>query len=68
MQLTRAPCTLPLHRFTIGEAVRHARLKLLKAGNPLGLVYVPFLRTFVHRRSPSASSSFRRENKFELER
>jgi hypothetical protein len=31
-----------LHRFTIGEAVRHARLKLLKAGNPLGLVYIPF--------------------------
>jgi hypothetical protein len=27
----------------IGEAVRGARLKLLKEGNPLGLVYIPFV-------------------------
>jgi hypothetical protein len=27
----------------IGEAVRRARLKLLKTGNPLGLVYTPFV-------------------------
>ncbi len=26
----------------IGDAVRNARLALLKRGNPLGLVYVPF--------------------------
>jgi hypothetical protein len=30
---------------TIGEAVREARLALLKAGNPLGLVYIPFAIT-----------------------
>lgn len=30
---------------TIGEAVREARLALLKAGNPLGLVYIPFVIT-----------------------
>lgn len=28
---------------TIGAAVRHARLELLKTRNPLGLVYVPFV-------------------------
>jgi hypothetical protein len=28
---------------TVGEAVRRARLKLLKERNPLGLVYVPFV-------------------------
>lgn len=28
---------------TIGEAVRCARLKLLKNGNPLGLVYIPYV-------------------------
>ena len=27
----------------IGEAVRGTRLALLKAGNPLGLVYIPFV-------------------------
>ena len=27
----------------VGEAVRHARLELLQAGNPLGLVYTPFV-------------------------
>lgn len=27
---------------SIGEAVRGARLELLKQGNPLGLVYIPF--------------------------
>jgi hypothetical protein len=36
-----------LQRFTaglsIGEAVRIARLKLLKEGNPLGLVYIPYV-------------------------
>jgi hypothetical protein len=29
----------------IGDAVRHARLTLLKAGNPLGLVYIPYVAT-----------------------
>lgn len=28
----------------IGEAVRQARLKLLSEGNPLGLVYIPFVQ------------------------
>lgn len=28
---------------TIGESVRGARLKLLKDGNPLGLVYIPYV-------------------------
>jgi hypothetical protein len=37
-----------LHRFlikreTIGAAVRGARLKMLKEGNPLGLVYIPYV-------------------------
>lgn len=37
-----------LHRFlikreTIGEAVRGARLKMLQEGNPLGLVYIPYV-------------------------
>lgn len=36
-----------LRRFTkgiqIGEACRQARLELLKEGNPLGLVYIPFV-------------------------
>ena len=27
----------------IGEAVRGARLELLRLGNPLGLVYIPFV-------------------------
>jgi hypothetical protein len=27
----------------IGESIRRARLKLLKKGNPLGLVYIPFV-------------------------
>lgn len=27
----------------IGKAIRNARLKLLKEGNPLGLVYIPFV-------------------------
>ena len=27
---------------TLGEAVRGARLHLLKQGNPLGLVYIPY--------------------------
>jgi hypothetical protein len=30
---------------SIGEAIREARLALLKAGNPLGLVYIPFVIT-----------------------
>lgn len=29
-------------RIPIGEAIRRARLKILKEGNPLGLVYIPF--------------------------
>ncbi len=31
-----------LQRQTLGEAIRGARLKILQAGNPLGLVYIPF--------------------------
>ena len=27
----------------VGEAIRRARLELLQAGNPLGLVYTPFV-------------------------
>lgn len=33
---------------SIGEAVRSARLKLLKEGNPLGLVYIPFILPSLH--------------------
>jgi hypothetical protein len=32
-----------LNGVSIGEAVRAARLALLKEGNPLGLVYIPFV-------------------------
>jgi hypothetical protein len=32
----------------IGEAVRGARLALLKRGNPLGLVYIPFVSASLH--------------------
>lgn len=32
---------------TVGEAVRGARLKLLRQGNPLGLVYTPFVNAGV---------------------
>ena len=32
----------------IGEAVRGTRLALLKAGNPLGLVYIPFVMAGLH--------------------
>ena len=32
-----------IRRETIGEAVRGARLKMLKEGNPLGLVYIPYV-------------------------
>ncbi len=31
-----------LKRQTLGEAIRGARLAMLQAGNPLGLVYIPF--------------------------
>jgi len=31
-----------LHGEGVGESVRRARLALLKAGNPLGLAYIPF--------------------------
>jgi hypothetical protein len=31
-----------LHGSRVGEAIRGVRLALLAAGNPLGLVYVPF--------------------------
>jgi hypothetical protein len=45
--LARAFAEAALERFLngapIGEAVRQARLSLLKDGNPLGLVYVPFV-------------------------
>jgi hypothetical protein len=45
--LARAFAEAALDRFLsgapIGEAVRQARLSLLKDGNPLGLVYVPFV-------------------------
>jgi hypothetical protein len=30
---------------TIGEAIRNSRLKLLSSGNPLGLVYIPFVKS-----------------------
>ncbi len=32
-----------LNEVPIGDAIRHARLKLLADGNPLGLVYIPFV-------------------------
>ena len=32
-----------IDRQPIGDAVRGARLKMLKAGNPLGLVYIPYV-------------------------
>ena len=32
-----------IRRATIGEAVRGARLNMLKEGNPLGLVYIPYV-------------------------
>lgn len=35
--------TLFLHGVPIGEAVRNSRLSLLKAYNPLGLVYIPYV-------------------------
>ena len=45
--LARSFAEAALERFLggvpIGEAVRQARLTLLKNGNPLGLVYVPFV-------------------------
>jgi hypothetical protein len=45
--LARAFAEECLRRFLngtqIGEAVRGARLKLLQAGNPLGLVYIPYV-------------------------
>lgn len=31
-----------LKRETLGEAIRGARLMMLQAGNPLGLVYIPY--------------------------
>jgi hypothetical protein len=33
---------------TLGEAVRGARLKMLQAGNPLGLVYIPYAVPGLH--------------------
>ena len=39
---------------SIGEAVRGARLKLLKEGNPLGLVYIPFVLPSLHLLEQSA--------------
>lgn len=38
---------------TVGQAIRHARVELLRTGNPLGLVYIPFVLggTRVSRRS-----------------
>ncbi|MFQ5420604.1 MAG: hypothetical protein ACE5EY_09605, partial [Anaerolineae bacterium] len=32
-----------VERDSIGEAIRAARLKMLQAGNPLGLVYIPYV-------------------------
>lgn len=32
----------------IGDAIRGSRLKLLKAGNPLGLVYIPYVIASLH--------------------
>jgi hypothetical protein len=39
---------------SIGEAVRGARLKLLKEGNPLGLVYIPFVLPSLLLEQPAA--------------
>ena len=33
---------------TLGESIRGARLKMLKAGNPLGLVYIPYAMAGLH--------------------
>lgn len=33
---------------TLGEAIRGARLKMLKEGNPLGLVYIPYAMPGLH--------------------
>jgi len=41
----------------IGEAVRGARLKMLKDGNPLGLVYIPFVLATLSLTRATASSS-----------
>jgi hypothetical protein len=41
---------------SIGEAIRGARLELLRRGNPLGLVYTPFVTADLHLRQMSASS------------
>ncbi len=50
--LARAFAEECLRRFlageSIGEAVRMARLKLLKDGNPLGLVYIPYVIPSLH--------------------
>lgn len=37
-----------VHDKPLGEAVRHARLELLREGNPLGLVYIPFGPSGLH--------------------
>lgn len=41
---------------SIGEAIRGARLELLRKGNPLGLVYTPFVTADLHLRQKSAST------------
>jgi LysM repeat protein len=50
--LARAFAEECLRRFTdglpIGEAIRGARLKLLKEGNPLGLAYIPYVMASLH--------------------
>ncbi|RMH00401.1 MAG: CHAT domain-containing protein [Chloroflexi bacterium] len=37
-----------VERQSVGEAIRGARLQLLKEKNPLGLVYIPFALTALH--------------------
>jgi len=37
-----------VEKLSIGEAIRKSRLKLLKEGNPLGLVYTPFVLPSLH--------------------
>ncbi len=41
---------------SIGEAIRGTRLELLRKGNPLGLIYTPFVTDELHLIQKSASS------------
>ncbi len=37
-----------IEKQTLGESIRGARLKMLKEGNPLGLVYIPYAMAGLH--------------------